>query len=103
MSNRNRKSQLEKLEQAENRVKARKQKLINSMRNDKRKLDTRMKVLLGASVLKSASESEPSRQNVRNMVAMLKERDQKAFETLFESWAIADLAGMEDGCSNIME
>jgi len=87
MRNRNRKLQLEKLEQAENRLKARKQKLINSMKNDKRKLDTRMKILLGSIMLKAASESELSRQKIRNMVATLNERDQKAFETLFESWS----------------
>jgi len=86
MSNTNRKSQLEKLEQAENRLNARKQKLINSMKNDKRKLDTRMKILLGAIVLKSASESDRARQGVRKMVSGLNERDQKAFETLFETW-----------------
>jgi len=86
MSNTNKKLQLEKLEQAENRLKARKQKLINSMKNDKRKLDTRMKILLGAVVLKSASESERARQAVRKMVSGLNERDQKTFETLFETW-----------------
>jgi len=90
MSNTNRKSQLEKLEQAENRLNARKQKLINSMKNDKRKLDTRMKILLGAIVLKSASESDRARQVVRKMVSGLNERDQKSFETLFESWKPKD-------------
>ncbi len=87
MSNTNRKSQLEKIEQAENRLKARKQKLINSMKSDKRKLDTRMKILLGAIVLKATSDSEPSRQGVRKMVATLNERDQRAFDTLFETWS----------------
>jgi len=86
MNNTNRKSQLEKLEQTENRLKARKQKIINSMKNDKRKLDTRMKILLGSIMLKVASESEISRKSIRKMVSMLKDRDQKVFETLFESW-----------------
>jgi len=87
MSNTNRKSQLEKLEQAENRLKARKQKIINSMKNDERKKVTRMKILLGAIMLKAASESEHSRKKIRNMVSMLKDSDQKVFETLFASWA----------------
>jgi len=87
MSNTNRKSQLEKLEQAENRLRARKQKLLNSMKKDQRKLDTRMKILLGSIMLKAASESESSRQIIRNMVSILNERDQKVFEILFESWS----------------
>lgn len=86
MSNTKRKEQLAKLEQAENRLKARKQKLLNSMKNDKRKLDTRMKILLGAIMLKAAEGSELSRQNVKKMVASLNNRDQKAFDTLFETW-----------------
>jgi len=102
MSNRNRESQLERLEQAENRLKARKQKLINSMKNDKRKLDTRMKILLGSIMLKVALENKSSRQNIRNMVAILNERDQKTFETLFESWShqlcMVQVSGMEGGC-----
>jgi len=86
MSNTNRKSQLEKLEQAEKRLQARKQKLLNRMRNDKRKQATRMKILIGSIILKAASENESGRQTVRNMVSTLKECDQKAFEDLFASW-----------------
>jgi len=90
MSNTNRKSQLEKIEQAEKRLKARKHNIINKLKTDKRKLDTRMKVLLGAIVLKKASDSERSRQGVIKIVSSLNKRDQKAFETLFESWGHKD-------------
>jgi len=86
MSKTTRALQLEKIEQVENRLKARKQKIINGMRSEQRKVDTRRKILLGSVMLKSASESELSRNKVKNLVAVMNDRDQMVFETLFETW-----------------
>jgi len=78
--------QLEKIKQAENRLKTRKQKIIHSIRTEQRKEDTRRKILLGSVMLKAASESKPSRIQIKQMVADMNERDQKVFEPLFETW-----------------
>ncbi len=87
MNKTNRSLQLEKIERVENRLKARKQKIINGMRSDQRKEDTRRKILLGSIMMKAASENESSRNQIKSMVAMMSDRDKKVFETLFESWA----------------
>ena len=86
MSNKNKKSQLEKIEQSENRLKARKQKLINSMKSDKRKQDTRMKILLGSYLLKQAFDHPNKQDVVRRIVGQFSERDQVVFDSLFELW-----------------
>jgi len=78
--------QLEEIKQAENRLKTRKQKIIHIIRTEQRKEDTRRKILLGSVMLKSASESELSRNKVKNLVAVMNDRDQMVFETLFETW-----------------
>jgi len=98
MSNTNREAQLEKIEQAEKKLLAKKQRITNIIKTDKRKAETRMKILLGSILLKGASEDEPARQEIKTMVSLLSERDQKAFSVLFESWNQNNLP--EDACSN---
>jgi len=87
MSNNNRKQQLEKIEQAENRLQARKQRITNSIKTEQRKLDTRMKILLGSLFLKAAQDDGNVQDRVKKAVLTLSIRDQKVFETLFESWS----------------
>lgn len=87
MSNTSRDLQLEKIELAEKRLMARKQKITNSIRTDKRKQDTRMKILLGSFWLKKASNNPTVQGRVKQMVSTLSERDQKVFKALFESWS----------------
>ena len=84
----NRTLQLEKIEQVENRLKARKQKMTNSIKSGQRKQKTRMKILLGSLLLKEAS-TNPAVQGIilKQMVSRLSERDQKVFKPLFESWS----------------
>jgi len=87
MSNNNRKQQLEKIEQAENRLQARKQRITNSLKTEQRKLDTRMKILLGSIFLKAAHDDKAVQDEIKKAVLTLSIRDQKAFGTLFESWS----------------
>ncbi|MBN4073308.1 hypothetical protein JYT23_00565 [Mariprofundus ferrooxydans] len=87
MSNTTSELQLAKIEQAENRLKAKKQKVLNTMKTAERKIATRRKILLGSVMLKIASESEASRQKVKKMVSSLQKRDQEVFESLFKSWS----------------
>jgi len=87
MSNNNRKQQLEKIEQAENRLQARKQRITNSIKTEQRKLDTRMKIILGSLLLKAAKDDGDVQDEIKKTVSTLSIRDQKAFGTLFESWS----------------
>jgi len=87
MNKTKRELQLEKIEQTEKRLMARKQNIKNIIRNDKRKQETRMKILLGSYVLKRASNTPKAQGRVKEMVSSFSERDQKVFEPLFESWS----------------
>jgi len=87
MSNNKRKQQLEKIEQAENRLQARKQRITNSIKTEQRKLDTRMKIILGSLLLKAAKDDGDVQDEIKKTVSTLSIRDQKAFGTLFESWS----------------
>ncbi|MDX8406457.1 MAG: hypothetical protein R8K50_09960 [Mariprofundus sp.] len=98
MSNTIREGQLARIEQAEKRLLAKKQRIQSNMRNDKRKLDTRRKILLGSMILKAASVNPGYQVEVRNMVAQLtSERDRLVFASLFEQWdcqqVISDFVG----------
>ena len=66
----------------------------------KRKADTHRKVVLGALLLKRASESPgPAREEVRDAVRVMSERDRAAFVELGLDWlrdCVSD-GGPEDG------
>ncbi|MDX8395165.1 MAG: hypothetical protein R8K22_01985 [Mariprofundaceae bacterium] len=87
MNKTNRRLQLEKIEQVEKKLKARKQKIINGMKSEQRKADTRRKILIGSIIIKDASNNATQQDNIKLKVSRLSERDQKVFESLFESWS----------------
>ena len=87
MNKTKRELQLEKIEQTEKRLMARKQKIMNGMKSEQRKADTRRKILIGGFIIKNASNNITQQNKIRSAVSRFSERDQKVFESLFASWS----------------
>jgi len=66
-------------------LEARKQRLEAFVKTNDRKLDTRRKIIIGAAVLKLASEDDSFKKMVLNIIDSLSERDQQLFEGYFNN------------------
>jgi len=86
MGRTSREEQLVKIEQAEKKLQARKQRINSCIKTDGRKQDTRRKILIGSHVLKQASDNPNHQAAIRKAVGQFSERDQAVFDSLFEQW-----------------